>query len=162
MLKINNYDTSSDKVSLTCLCGETFVSSFDTNELQFIKEFDQYENIAVPCPTCKRTHVLNMNIPESEYDEIELEETLMATSDINGRKVLRDIMWVKRKDLKGKNRAAFNKTREFKIKEWEDKKQAMIEAHNAKMESIISEKLSAVEKQLKKQHIRPLPERRTK
>jgi hypothetical protein len=117
MLKIMKYE--GEIVTVGCTCGETTphdISQIDS--LEYIEEFDSYENITLQCPHCDNIHILNMNIPEDEYSEVEIEETLMPLYDINNRKVLRDVMWAKRIDLKGKNRVDFNKSRKPLLDEW--------------------------------------------
>ncbi len=82
---------------------------------KYLPEFEQYECLAFECPCCKKngknvTVVLNLNLPESEYDEEDLEYQ-MPFKEINSRKLIRDLMWDVRPDLKGKDRAEFNRKR---------------------------------------------------
>lgn len=78
---------------------------------KFLEEFGQYANPTFLCTNCGKVRVaVNMNLPEGEFDEEDLEYE-MPYEEINARKVTRDLMWAHRKDLRGKDRAAFNKDR---------------------------------------------------
>lgn len=119
-----------DQLEIHCLeCGDLIKKPIKGFEPKFLKEFGQYENLTVECQKCKtngkEVHVhINLNIPEGEMDEEDLEFE-MTTHEINARKYVRDLMWSVRPDLKGKDRAKFNKERKRVPKEIVEAKKRM-------------------------------------
>lgn len=107
-MPITNYDKEKDILALRCYCGHHFESDSSQFISRFVEEFQEYENYQADCPKCGMTIFPNMNIPISEYEEYELEMTVMPFYDINTRKYLRDFIWAKREDLAQVNRKAFN------------------------------------------------------
>ena len=71
---------------------------------------DTFKNLVIDCQ-CGATNYFNMMLPESDYDELDIEEYSMSYAEINMRKELRDLMWKKREDLKEMNRDTFNEER---------------------------------------------------
>jgi small nuclear ribonucleoprotein (snRNP)-like protein len=95
-------------VTIECDCGEevtTQTKAFNPGQLE---EFDQYENLHLDeCPECGTMHVLNMNIPPTGLEEEELEaEPFFKDQERNNREKVRDLMFMHRPDLKGRDRAA--------------------------------------------------------
>lgn len=133
MLKITNYEKNKDILSFECECGEIVETDLSKIiELNFLKEFDEYENISKKCENCKRIHFLNSNIPISEYEERIAEEIFLPLHEINDRKILRDILWEKRKDLKKLDRTKYNEEKKQlyeKDKEEAEKLKKKIEAN---------------------------------
>jgi hypothetical protein len=112
---LKKYDQG--RLDVFCVkCNETFTETVpDGYESKYLDEFGQYENFMVYCPNCKKngknvTIHINLNIPEGEMDEEDL-EFQMPLHEINARKYVRDLMWKVRPDLKGKDRAQFNRNR---------------------------------------------------
>ena len=111
-------------VQLTCpRCEEVFTYEVPSNfKPKYVEEFDQYENLVVKCPICEErdgfyTHVvINLNLPESEFDEVEIEPE-MPFEEINARKYVRDIMWAFRPDLRKEDRKVFNEQRKQELRE---------------------------------------------
>lgn len=52
-------------------CNDDHTIAIDNTQLKFLPEFNQYENLNLQCP-CGMTYVLNMNLPDDEYDESDL------------------------------------------------------------------------------------------
>jgi hypothetical protein len=130
VIKISKYDLINDILTSKCTCENEINSDLShITELNYQEEFGGYENITVTCQKCNTIHFLNMNIPESEYEEVELEETVMPFFDISNRKVLRDLMWAKRKDLKGKDRAEFNQQHKHILDEWNMRKKMRLQVN---------------------------------
>jgi hypothetical protein len=65
-----------------------------------LPEFEQYENFKFQCASCNGWLIVNMNIPESEYEEVDLEVEHMPFFEINARKQIRDMIFAHRVDLK--------------------------------------------------------------
>lgn len=106
------------QINVGCVnCGNTFDTTVPNGfEPKFLEEFGQYENLIVRCPICKEkgtevTIHINLNIPEGEMDEEDLEFEMPA-EEINARKYVRDLMWQVRPDLKTKDRSEFNANRQ--------------------------------------------------
>lgn len=126
VIQIKKYDIETKTVFITCECNAEIVHVMK-EEIEFMEEFGEHRNLAVECSTCNLLHFLNMNLPIGDYTEVELEETVMPFQDIHNRQVLRDIMWDRRKDLRGKDRAEFNKRNKEHLDNWNAKKQELIQ-----------------------------------
>lgn len=104
------YNKEADKVKYTCPnCGgdvESDLTGF-ISELVSEESGGDYSNLAVECP-CGATTYFNLNIPEAENAELDLEEGFLLYDQINARKNLRDLLWAKREDLKTQDREAYN------------------------------------------------------
>ena len=106
-----NYDKENDKIDYVCPnckksvsvdCSD-FVSErlpTDTGELEF-------QNLIIDCE-CGSTTIFNFQIPEGDYQELDIEEEHFTYEQINLRKSLRDLIWAKRADLKQLDRDKFN------------------------------------------------------
>jgi small nuclear ribonucleoprotein (snRNP)-like protein len=95
-------------VAIKCDCGEEVTTQTKAFNPGHLEEFDQYENLHLDtCPECERMNVLNMNIPPTGLEEEEIEaEPFFTDQERNNREKVRDIMFMHRPDLKGKDRAA--------------------------------------------------------
>lgn len=124
MAKVKKFDATTDTLSYECPVCHTLNDVTLTHfESTLNVEFQEYKNLKVVCSACQAngqevTTFFNMNIPEDEYEDIEFEDTVMTLDEINTRKYLRDVMWRKRKDLAGTDRAAYNLERKHKLDEW--------------------------------------------
>lgn len=120
MIKIQYYDNELDVVYVKCMCNHTIEE--DLSYLETIGKNvsipDEYDNLSIECGECGRLHYLNMNVPEDEYSEISFEDLVMPFDDIQNRKVLRDIMWAKREDLKELCRDSYNEERIDILHDW--------------------------------------------
>ncbi len=131
MSLVSNYTDGT--VELTCpRCSEVFTYDVPSDfRPKYIEEFQQYENLVIKCPNCEdrdgiHTYVaINLNLPESEFDEAEIEPE-MPFEEINARKYVRDIMWAFRPDLRKEDRQVFNEERKQELKEEIEKAQAKI------------------------------------
>jgi hypothetical protein len=115
MTVVNKY--ANGVLGVNCIvCGGSFASLVPLGfSPKFLEEFAQYENLTIECPVCKGqgksvTIHINMNLPEGELDEEDI-EYVMPLEEINARKYIRDLMWDIRPDLKGKDRTEFNRNR---------------------------------------------------
>jgi hypothetical protein len=121
MNKIVKYDDTLDLLTIECECENLVDFDFSKIErIEFLEEFGEYENINIFCENCKRIHILNSNIAVSEYEERIYEELFGAYSEINDRKILRDILWKKRTDLKEMDRTAYNNEKKYLYDEVEN------------------------------------------
>ena len=108
-----NYNSKTDIMTFICCeCGlklEHDCSDFEaTTEINIFGE-EVIKNLLVHCDNCDTDHWFNMNLPEGENDEIELEDAgKLPLAEVNTRKYLRDIMWKKRVDLKELDRNELN------------------------------------------------------
>lgn len=114
MIKIKSYDANTDTLIFQCECNEDCqVDLTRINELSFLEQFNEYENISHECLHCRRLHYFNANIPISEYEERVFEEVTFQYNEINDRKILRDILWKKRSDLKKIDRTTYNEGKKY-------------------------------------------------
>lgn len=84
LVKLNNQKTkklSSEKdknkrtIIIECpMCKKEQEVTIEKRQLKFLKEYNQYENITLPPCECGCVHVLNMNLPDDEYDISDLIE----------------------------------------------------------------------------------------
>lgn len=131
MSLVNKYTDGT--VQLTCpRCSEGFDYEVPSDfKPKYIEEFQQYENLVVKCPKCAERDgadayvVINLNLPESEFDEVEIEPE-MPFEEINARKYVRDIMWALRPDLRKEDRQVFNEERKQELREEIEKAQEKI------------------------------------
>ena len=126
-------DYENEMIVFYCeVCEQEFHQQLPPNfEPRYLEEFGQYENLTLTCPTCVAAgrmvnHVLNLNLPIFEEEELEVLEVLAPVEEVNARQAMRKLMWEKRPDLKEKNRTA---ERERFIKE----NQQMIESTRTKI-----------------------------
>lgn len=90
-------------------CGVTFEFPEPEQE-SALDEFGLWECPRAECPECAKNgiqtiHIINVNIPESEFDEKEIEEEpYFPPEEAEKRKKVRELMWKKRPDLKKKDR----------------------------------------------------------
>jgi hypothetical protein len=100
-MQIRKYENS--KLSVECAqCKATFTHEVSPDTvLKYADFLGCYENYTVECPTCPTGTcvVINVNIPEGEYDEVDI-EGLMPYKEINSRKYIRDFMRDHREDLR--------------------------------------------------------------
>ena len=107
---VTHYDDANDKITIFCAqCETETVHPFDEKDLEFNKEFGQYNNPSFPCPNCNGLTIVNFNLPEFEEVELEAMALDMPAYDVRARKEIRKAMWKKRPDLKKKNREAERK-----------------------------------------------------
>lgn len=99
-------EVSATSITILCDCGEVFQQNIENFNPELVDEYGQYENLtSEPCPNCGMQHIFNLNIPETGVEEQELEEEpWMPPKEKSLRAKVRDLMWIKRPDLKGKSR----------------------------------------------------------
>lgn len=122
MKQIIKYDESQDLLYLKCSCENFFEYNLSGYEIEYNEQFNEYGNIIIVCENCKKVTHFNSNIPLSEYEEVEFEEKIMPYSEINERKILRDILWNKRSDLKSLDRNLYNEEKINILRNWEKEK----------------------------------------
>lgn len=112
-----------DTLTIECpYCEKEFEKTLPPDfAFEYNAEFGQYVPYMVSCVNCaldgKNVNIfLNPHIPESEYDEYELEITgMIPMKEINARKFMRDLMWRARPDLKKLDRASYNENAKRKL-----------------------------------------------
>lgn len=118
-----------------CSCGTSYNTPLNGWEPAFIEAFGEYENFHTdPCPTCGTINVHNMNIPETEFCEQEIEEApFMPWEETDYRHNVRALMWKVRPDLKQKDRANVEALQKKQVEEARGLtvKQLRQEAHRA-------------------------------
>jgi len=115
---IINYNEELDILTIECDCDHIF--DFDLSEyleLEYLEEFNQYQNINIPCSNCNGINVINSNIGVSEYEDRIFEDIYAQYYEINKRKTIRDILWKKRADLKKLDREKYNEERKHLYQE---------------------------------------------
>lgn len=114
-------DVTDENYTVICSCGHEYINPLPAEDLQYFSDFGEYKNLySEPCPACGLLHTFNMNICACEFDEDEIfTEEHMPESEKACREGIRQIMFKKRPDLKGKNRKKFNEERKKKLeKRW--------------------------------------------
>lgn len=111
-------------------------------ELKYLDEFGQYENVQRLCPHCEAAGkdtliVLNMNIPPSEFAIEELEhEIYFLPGEKERREAARVLMWAARPDLKGKDRAAYDREVIFQTEQYFGKSIEQIRQENERIKEL--------------------------
>lgn len=130
------------KVISDCLVCGGDVEFTVPEELKYLDEFGQYENLHELCPHCqaqgKETLMaLNMNIPESEFDPVELEhEIYFLPGEKERREAARVAMWAARPDLKDKDRAAYDRELIYKTEQIFGKSIEQIREENERIKAL--------------------------
>ena len=106
-----SYDKQNDSIKYVCPnCNQmVVVDCSDFASGQSPNQFGEleFENFIVDCE-CGATTLFNLQIPECDYSELDLEEEVFTYEQINLRNQVRDFMWAKRSDLKQLDRNKFN------------------------------------------------------
>lgn len=56
-------------ITITCNnCNHNFQDGITGKKLNYVEEFQQYENYAVICPNCSVIEIFNMNLPDEQDD----------------------------------------------------------------------------------------------
>jgi hypothetical protein len=118
-----------DTLFIECpVCQKEFEQTISADfEFEFNEEFNQYVPAMFSCVNCavggKDVNVfINPHIPESEFDEYELEITgLIPQKELNARKFTRDLMWRARPDLKKMSRTTYNENAKQKLNAVQEK-----------------------------------------
>jgi len=124
MRRLVKYDSENDILTIECTCGNILEEDLSSiEEIKIHEHFNEYENLMFQCSNCNLIIGLNTNIPVSEYEEIEYEETVMRFNEINDRKIMRDLLWNKRADLKNMDRTAYNQEKIEYLERWNKTKE---------------------------------------
>lgn len=111
IIKVND-----KSIRVLCDNGHQYNHKTDNFEPVFLEEFQQYESLQTVCPECNLITIFNMNIPESEFDEDEIDqEPFFPPGEKEAREKVRAVMWQQRKDLKGKDRAQHDKDKKDQL-----------------------------------------------
>lgn len=103
-------------IRVWCDCENEYNVKIDTFDPQIVPETGTYETLRTECPACNQITFFNMDLPESEHDEQEIyEEPFFPPGEKEARELVRQVMWKARKDLKGKDRAAFEKNKKAEL-----------------------------------------------
>ena len=125
-----SYDKQNDSIKYVCPnCNQmVVVDCSDFASGQSPNQFGEleFENFIVDCE-CGATTLFNLQIPECDYSELDLEEEVFTYEQINLRNQVRDFMWAKRSDLKQLDRNKFN---DEQIQKLPDHIQALLKRNN--------------------------------
>lgn len=112
------------------LCGHTNADVIESDSAR-LPEFEHYQNYQFQCENCNGFIFINMNIPESEYEEFDLEVEHMDFFEINARKQIRDLIYEHREDMKSlkkKDKEAKREAKKEKAAHWRDQLHGQIMA----------------------------------
>lgn len=137
-------------IFIRCICGEGYNNPLNDFTSEKLQEFNQFQNFtSEPCPNCGMQHIFNMNIPETQYEDQEIEELpFMPTGEPAQREQIRGLMFKVRADLKGNDRAAAN----------EAARAALEKKHGKPYEQIVAERLEKVGRANRPERPETLPE----
>lgn len=142
-MAVKNYQNG--VVILECpVCNQDTAHELPVDyEPRYLEEFGQYENLSVPCQICEAegrqvTNVVNINLPEFDEMELDVIEELAPAEEVISRQTVRDIMWNKRSDLKGKDRIKAREDYVMKNQERIDRTREEIRIRKENREGIIA------------------------
>ena len=102
-------------VRVACNCGQEYTHNIDGFEPKFIEEVGQYENLTTgPCPECNSFTVFNLNIPETEADDVD-QAPFLPPLEAQQREPLRELIWKVRPDLDEAEREKVEQQRKEEI-----------------------------------------------
>lgn len=109
-------ETKSGAIVVACDCGVDYTHDVKKFKSKKMDDMGNFENLATECPDCGQTTFFNMSLPPSEFDEQEIfEEPHFPPGEKEAREQVRALMWQVRDDLKGKDRAAFEKAKRSEV-----------------------------------------------
>ena len=121
-IKQEGISLADTNIKINCeYCSTSFYFPEPENDLEFMEEMQIWGNPSTECPGCAAAgrqtfHAININLPESEFDEQEIdEEPFFPPGEKEKRDAIRALMFRKRPDLKGKKPAAINKAKKAAI-----------------------------------------------
>ena len=80
-------------------CHKEFTTEVPKENVRFLPEFNQFENVSVQCPKCGAIEIFNMNIPPDDTGESFATGDLPIEEEIQ-RYYVRLLMRYVREDLK--------------------------------------------------------------